>query len=406
LTPILKWERRGSSIKNVQEPDRLVNGASVASRPTTASSEQAEANQQQAAAQQSGGLGARWAAPRPGGDAEPSRAAAMAFAGPRDSLSLEGSRERFAHAAAADTGDARRNPMRAASLDGRERDIGQPLSRMDARGSIDYGSEERRMNASAGPFVTGGPAPRTQSARPGTPLSRRDNSPSRGTNAANKAGKRDPSPRLLPRPGSAPDRGGPRRLPSPAGRPDDGRIDGRDSTRDRRLDPAAEIYRDRTDRVDRMPVGPQPGQPLVAVPQNSRPTPGGVRGEGSAQAMSAFRTGGPVKARTDVLSDSLLRARGQRPQTAPSGRPSTPDRTRPSSPLRPADRRPPSPQRASLPEPSSAVGSFRFGGGSMSATVGLDKSSRRMLSSHMRRAPSPTPAFNRQPSPNRPRWRA
>jgi hypothetical protein len=27
------------------------------------------------------------------------------------------------------------------------------------------------------------------------------------------------------------------------------------------------------------------------------------------------------------------------------------------------------------------------------------------LSSHMRRAPSPTPAFNRHPSPNRPRWR-
>merc|ERR1719326_1107809 len=108
--------------------------------------------------------------------------------------------------------------MRAASLDGRERDPGQPLSRMDARGSIDYGSEERRSVSAAGPgpVVTGGPAPRTQS----------------------------------PRPGSAPDRGGPRRLPSPAGRPEVGeRIDGRDSTRERGLDPK-EIYRDWTDWVD------------------------------------------------------------------------------------------------------------------------------------------------------------
>jgi hypothetical protein len=29
----------------------------------------------------------------------------------------------------------------------------------------------------------------------------------------------------------------------------------------------------------------------------------------------------------------------------------------------------------------------------------------RSLSSHMRRAPSPTPAFNRNPSPGKPRWR-
>merc|ERR550537_1412151 len=134
---------------------------------------------------------------------------------------------------------------------------------MDARGSIDYGSDERRSNASAtgGPFVTGGPAPRTQSARPGTPLSRRDNSPSRGANPANKAGKRDPSPRLLPRPGSAPDRGGPRRLPSPAGRPDVGeRIDPRDSVRERGFD-GKEIYRDRTDRGIPGPQ-PHPGQPF------------------------------------------------------------------------------------------------------------------------------------------------
>jgi hypothetical protein len=83
-------------------------------------------------------------------------------------------------------------------------------------------------------------------------------------------------------------------------------------------------------------------------------------------------------------------------------RPSTPDRARPSSPLRSGDQnRPPSPQRASntLPEPGFAgAGSYRFGG--------MDKSRQRMLSSHMRRAPSPTPAFNRQPSPSRPRWRA
>jgi len=130
-----------------------------------------------------------------------------------------------------------------------------------------------------------------------------------------------------------------------------------------------------------------------------------VRSDGGNSAMNAFRSGGPVKARTDVLSDSLrLGARGPRPATAPSMRPSTPDRARPSSPLRSGDQnRPPSPQRASntLPEPGFAgAGSYRFGGS------GMDKSRQRMLSSHMRRAPSPTPAFNRQPSPSRPRWRA
>jgi protein-tyrosine phosphatase len=367
LNPILKWERRGSYIKN--EPDRIP-GASVASRPTTASSDQAEGM----ASQSRDALGSRWAAPRQG--EEPQRAA-IAFAQPRDSLDLQGGPRREMPAAAAD-GDARR--ARAASLDGRDREGGR----------VDREDDERRLAQYARRDQPGTPS------RTGTP-GRRDNSPYTTADARAQdrlgatpkagPGKRDPSPRLLPRPGSAPDRARPgdRRLPSPVARSDGFDRDVRD--------------RENRDR------NPGLGSSLTTA---HRPV-AGVRGEGSSQAMNAFRSGGPVKARNDVLSDSLIRTRGPRdslrPQTAPSNRPSTPDRARPSSPLRPADRRPPSPQRSSLPDTPGAIGSFRFGSNGMSASVNIDKS-RRMLSSHMRRAPSPTPAFNRQPSPNKPRWRA
>jgi hypothetical protein len=137
---------------------------------------------------------------------------------------------------------------------------------------------------------------------------------------------------------------------------------------------------------------------------------GGIRA-GASGGMGAFRSGGPVRAKADLLgagadagNSSLRRSR---PATAPSQRGSG---SRPASPLgqpgnpRASGSRPSSPQtRPSSPgqstqsKPVVAQAPYPF--------TQLDKTKHRSLSSHMRRAPSPTPAFNRNPSPSRPRWR-
>ncbi|CAD7922503.1 unnamed protein product [Amoebophrya sp. A120] len=115
--------------------------------------------------------------------------------------------------------------------------------------------------------------------------------------------------------------------------------------------------------------------------------------------MSAFRNAGPVKASRDMFFDS--RTKSTRPATAPSTR-VTPGGvfaaatgpqygSRPNSPLL---RRPGSPGRPASPSRNVVTASNAM-------TFRTTKS----LSSHMRRAPSPTPAFNRAPSPSRPRWR-
>jgi len=139
------------------------------------------------------------------------------------------------------------------------------------------------------------------------------------------------------------------------------------------------------------------------APQNVAP--------GSAappRGMGAFRSGGPVRAKADLLgAEGNSSLRRSRPATAPTTRASG---SRPASPLGANNRagsssrpsspqtRPPSPgtvQQKAVPTP---VPSYPL--------TQLDKTKHRSLSSHMRqRAPSPTPAFNRNPSPSRPRWR-
>lgn len=147
--------------------------------------------------------------------------------------------------------------------------------------------------------------------------------------------------------------------------------------------------------------------PGGAAPGTKTPPPGG---------MGAFRSGGPVRAKADLLggpggaeggNSSLRRSR---PATAPSQRASS---SRPASPLggnqRASGSRPSSPQtRPPSPGTSQQQQSRDRTVVPQAAYPGLtqlDKTKHRSLSSHMRRAPSPTPAFNRNPSPSRPRWR-
>jgi len=113
--------------------------------------------------------------------------------------------------------------------------------------------------------------------------------------------------------------------------------------------------------------------------------------------MNAFRNAGPVKASREMFMDA--RNKSTRPATAPSTR-VTPGGvfaaagpqygSRPNSPLL---RRPGSPAPVRPGSPSRVV------------TTTMQFRTSKSLSSHMRRAPSPTPAFNRAPSPSRPRWR-
>jgi len=149
------------------------------------------------------------------------------------------------------------------------------------------------------------------------------------------------------------------------------------------------------------------------------PAPQGrVAPPGGGPGMGAFRSGGPVRAKADLLGPgadprAAAEVRRSRPQTAPTQRASG---SRPSSPLgggRASGSRPSSPQvRAPSPQtsqqraPSPGMGMGPIPQGPYPGLAGIDKTKQRSLSSHMRRAPSPTPAFNRNASPSRPRWRS
>lgn len=153
------------------------------------------------------------------------------------------------------------------------------------------------------------------------------------------------------------------------------------------------------------------------------PARGGPPGSGGP-GMGAFRSGGPVRAKANLLdqsgpghpgADNMRKSRPTTP-TQPGQRGSG---SRPASPIgsqRASGSRPSSPQ----PRPSSPGVSQQQHRSSAGPSMGpypapypsngipmaqMDKTKQRSLSSHMRRAPSPTPAFNRNPSPSRPRWR-
>jgi len=122
--------------------------------------------------------------------------------------------------------------------------------------------------------------------------------------------------------------------------------------------------------------------------------------------MSAFRNSGPVKAH---------RVCATRPSTAPSTRPSGGHQHHHSGLGGlggcSSSSRPPSPllQRQNSSRPGSPVCHARntthHHHGASSPMPALAALRTKSLSSHMRRAPSPTPAFNRAPSPSKPRWR-
>lgn len=165
--------------------------------------------------------------------------------------------------------------------------------------------------------------------------------------------------------------------------------------------------------------GIRPGGPGTVPQSRGPPGPGGP-------GMGAFRSGGPVRAKADLLGAGAdgrqdmtgrFPERRSRPQTAPSSRPTG---SRPASPLgggratgsRPSSpqTRPPSPGTSQQQQRNSQQGDLRGVGMGPVPQPGIpphliDKTKHRSLSSHMRRAPSPTPAFNRNPSPSRPRWR-
>eukprot|EP00927_Polykrikos_kofoidii_P049234 TRINITY_DN43320_c0_g1_i1.p1 TRINITY_DN43320_c0_g1~~TRINITY_DN43320_c0_g1_i1.p1 ORF type:complete len:661 (-),score=60.84 TRINITY_DN43320_c0_g1_i1:69-1961(-) len=136
---------------------------------------------------------------------------------------------------------------------------------------------------------------------------------------------------------------------------------------------------------------------------------GGVRNSGAPQrGMGAFRSGGPVRAKADLLGDSNPLQRS-RPVATPSGARSSGSRA--ASPLRAQQRsgsgsRQASPQ-ARAPSPGTSQYDPRASISSAPATSSCQLSNldRQKHRSIMRRAPSPTPAFNRNPSPSRPRWR-
>lgn len=117
--------------------------------------------------------------------------------------------------------------------------------------------------------------------------------------------------------------------------------------------------------------------------------------------MFAFRSGGPVKARADALGER--RAQRNRPSTAPGFLSNDAvGGTRPASPLGPLR----VPSLASRTVSAHAWLSSPFPALINKPVIPLvDISKRRSLSSHMRRAPSPTPNFNKNPSPSKPRWR-
>jgi len=155
-----------------------------------------------------------------------------------------------------------------------------------------------------------------------------------------------------------------------------------------------------------------PGAPPGASSGSATPPPGGGPNGGGPRppGMGAFRSGGPVRAKADLLGAPDGSLRRSRPATAPSARSGS--NSRPASPVG-GQQRSGSNSRPASPHTS------RAGGGSSSAPPapmnrgpplqGMSyphAQTHRSVSGHMRRAPSPTPAFNRNASPSKPRWRA
>uniref|UniRef100_A0A7S1AMV4 Tyrosine-protein phosphatase domain-containing protein n=1 Tax=Noctiluca scintillans TaxID=2966 RepID=A0A7S1AMV4_NOCSC len=192
--------------------------------------------------------------------------------------------------------------------------------------------------------------------------------------------------------------------PEPGSRP--GSRDPSPKTAVRRESP---VYRDpqRMSRPRPGASGPErrPGTSTPTYPLDNLGFGFGLRPPGSSNfapnpgqgaGMGAFRSGGPVRAKPGVFAnDSSVRR--SRPAPVPSRRGSG---SRPASPIGTSSRassasRPASPLQQRPPSPSGKV-------------IVQDprlSAKHRSLSSHMRRAPSPTPAFNRNPSPSKPRWR-
>lgn len=159
------------------------------------------------------------------------------------------------------------------------------------------------------------------------------------------------------------------------------------------------------------------------APGAATPPPGG----GPPRGMTAFRSGGPVRAKADVIGADGASARRSRPvqqTTAPTragstSRPASPlgaqqrsgSQSRPASPTQRSARsnsRPASPGtvRSAQPATHSAPPTMARTVPAMQGASYPHAQTQRSLSGHMRRAPSPTPAFNRNPSPSKPRWRA
>lgn len=140
------------------------------------------------------------------------------------------------------------------------------------------------------------------------------------------------------------------------------------------------------------------------VSSGSTPAIGVMPGSNTInRGMNAFRSGGPVRAKTDILNDqgnsSLRRSR---PATAPTMRNSV--HSRPASPLG-ATHRSGSTSRPASPHTHAPQNKEVVPGPGYPYVYTYGPKHRAMPSSHMRRAPSPTPAFNRNPSPSKPRWR-
>lgn len=174
------------------------------------------------------------------------------------------------------------------------------------------------------------------------------------------------------------------------------------------------------------PRGPGQG-PGPAAPSGAAPSPasagfclGGLRpssappGVGIPGGMGAFRAGGPVRAKTDLLGSSADRSRRPGPAPAHHGGGSRPGSLGPPPPRAGSQSRPPSPQaRPSSPGVQARMSSSpphyppsAYAPCANPVPNSYPIKQRTSLSSHMRRAPSPTPAFNRNPSPNQPRWRS
>jgi len=213
--------------------------------------------------------------------------------------------------------------------------------------------------------------------------SSRDGRDEHGTPNGSRAGSREPSPKTnaadrYPQRGESPQRGdSPMRLLNRPGRGPPSKGQGPMSMNNIGL------------VVGSFKPGPSGGT-----------APGGSSSAQQRSGMTAFRTGGPVRAKADLLGDAKSDPlRRNRPATASPGRPgraASPGVGQRSAP----NSRPPSPQaRAATPAREASPGPSGYPPGPG------DRTKVRSLTSHMRRAPSPTPAFNRNPS-GKPRWRS